>query len=105
MRNSRRPPLLSDKDIEEFNEDQHSECVDELGFSADEARHFASGHIEGMNEARSHYEAARAKDADLIQDLVDRLKTERLRYSDIVDMLNIDRGLAAANELGFKPTP
>jgi len=40
----------------------------------------------------------------LVQELTNRLHKERLKYSDIVDMLNIDHGLLSAKEQGFVPT-
>ena len=54
--------------------------------------------------ARDERTSENAKLRALVQELTNRLHTERLKYSDIVDMLNIDHGLLSAKEQGFVPT-
>ncbi len=71
LKHHRVDPLLSDELIEQFNEDQHEQCAFDWKMSEDASFHFTNGHLAGMREIIPHYEASRAKDAELIQRLVD----------------------------------
>lgn len=57
----------------------------------------------GYDHAREAYEAARAKDAELIQRLVDAIQGEAVRCGDGFCKLSTE-ALAAAEAAGFKPT-
>lgn len=98
---ARREPLLGDELIEAFNEDQHEQCAFDWKMSEDASFHFTNGHLAGMREIIPHYEAARAKDAELIQRLVDGLQQiadEGHWTPDMNELLN------AAAAAGFKPS-
>ena len=99
MSNTKREPLLSDKFMEnhadKWNEGvrgitiQHRTCL-----------------LQGADWAREHYEAARAKDAELIQQLVDALENLREIHQEWAGreaLTGMDE-LAAAEAAGFKPT-
>jgi hypothetical protein len=70
--------------------------------------------MEGLEHVRDIYEAARAKDAELIQRLVDaimdnaryRLLTEGEEGDTVSDFMNmtLNEALAAADAHGFKPS-
>jgi hypothetical protein len=79
MSNTPRPPLLSDEAI--LNPD----LIIPLG----------------TKMVRDIYEAARAKDAELIQQLVDGLHFERMS---LVSCMESQKALDAAAAAGFKPT-
>ena len=79
MSNTPRPPLLSDEDIND------PKLVIPLG----------------AKMIRDIYEAARAKDAELIQQLVDGLHFERMS---LVSCMESQKALDAAAAAGFKPT-
>lgn len=79
MSNTTRPPLLSDEDIND------PKLVIPLG----------------AKMIRDIYEAARAKDAELIQQLVDGLHFERMS---LVSCMESQKALDAAAAAGFKPT-
>jgi hypothetical protein len=50
-------------------------------------------------------EADRAKTREVVQVLCDALQREQMKYSDIVDMLNIDRALEVAkSQLNIEPS-
>ena len=107
MSNTKREPLLSDEFMEnhadKWNEGvrgitiQHRTCL-----------------LQGADWAREHYEAARAKDAELIQQLVDALEwvaaydngcplpTWEKGYNNAWSIANTAR--AAAEAAGFKPS-
>lgn len=99
MSNTKREPLLSDDAIETYA-DNWNEGV----------RGITIAHrvilVEGMDRARTIYEAARAKDAELIQMLVDGLhKVATLADVDTDDRSTIARDpLYAAEVAGFKPS-
>jgi hypothetical protein len=86
MSNTKREPLLSDDDIRDFCDDEAED------FGIGDGPEFAA--MQSIaKDVRLHYEAARAKDAELIQQLVD----------DIARCYCIDkRSLAAAKAAGFK---
>ena len=77
----KRPPLLSDDALVELT-------VKEDGRRPSE-------------QVRDFYEAARAKDAELIQQLVDGLHFERMS---LVSCMESQKALDAAAAAGFKPT-
>ena len=79
MSNTPRPPLLSDEDIND------PKLVIPLG----------------AKMIRDIYEAARAKDAELIQMLVDGLHFERMS---LVACMESQKALDAAAAAGFKPS-
>jgi hypothetical protein len=81
MSNTKRDPLLSDKDIND------PKLVIPLG----------------AKMIRDIYEAARAKDAELIQQLVDALANLRHIYEFREPLTGMDE-LEAAAAAGFKPT-
>lgn len=62
--------------------------------------------MEGLEHVRDTYEAARAKDAELIQMAVDAMKTvcDYARIYDEHPFVDGDKFLAAADAHGFKPT-
>ena len=65
-----------------------------------------SNDMEGLEHVRDTYEAARAKDAELIQDLLDSLALLREVYQSATGYPSPVGGsaLAAADAHGFKPT-
>jgi len=72
--NTKREPLLSDERIVTNSHGDWSELFANDGdTSIDWADGFKLGHRKGQRVARVIYEAARAKDAELIQRLVDAL--------------------------------
>lgn len=79
MSTTPRPPLLSDEDIND------PKLVIPLG----------------AKMIRDIYEAARAKDAELIQRLVDGLHFERMS---LVSCMESQKALDAAAAAGFKPS-
>lgn len=86
---TKREPLLSDKLIE------HSvSTLPDNGY----IRRIAK---ECFEDARSIYEAARAKDAELIQMLVNALEFERMS---LVSCMESKKALDAAAAAGFKPS-
>jgi hypothetical protein len=99
MSNTKREPLLSDEFMEnhadKWNEGvrgitiQHRACL-----------------LLGADWAREHYEAARAKDAELIQMLVDDLRTLRIEFGNRVGQTTEVgvASLSAAEHAGFKPS-
>ena len=103
MSNTKREPLLSDELIELFNERQHIKCVGKWDMTEDASFHFTNGHLAGIKEMHIIYEAALAKDAELIQQLFDALYAEQfvpsLGPSPLTKPAN-----AAAAAAGFKPT-
>jgi|LakMenEpi03Aug12_release.lakeMendotaPanAssembly.Ray.scaffolds.fasta_scaffold813798_3 hypothetical protein len=93
MNNTKRESILSEDQIELLNERQYTKCVDEWNMTEDASFHFTNGHLAGMREMGLIYEDARAKDAELIQKLVDDLGRAHC----------IDKpSLAAAADAGFK---
>jgi hypothetical protein len=94
MRNTKRNPLLSDDAISE---------AFLYGPFVPDALH---GYRSGANYARDIYEAARAKDAELIQQLVDALANLRDIHEFRVGrepLTGMDE-LEAAAAAGFKPS-
>ena len=103
---ARREPLLGDELIEAFNEDQYEQCASDWKMCEDASFHFTNGHLAGMREIIPHYEAARAKDAELIQRLVDGLKhaqrfAEEYGYG---PLQTVEWDLEAAAAACFKPS-
>ena len=93
------PPLLSDDDALTMARKEASNW--RVGNQSDAV----AGAEETILAVRKIYEADRAKTREVVQRLVDALQRERLKYSDIVDMLNIDRALALAkSQLNIEPT-
>ncbi len=94
MSNTKREPLLSDQSIRE---------TFMYGSLILDAEH---GFMSGANYARHEYEDARAKDAELIQQLVDGLhNVATLADVDTDERSTIARDpLAAAEAAGFKPS-
>ena len=101
MSNTKREPLLSDKDITTAAAIQGdaSMAINDNDFAAGER---ARGYTSGAVDAKDIYEADRAKDAELIQQLVDAL--------DAIEAINRTQedqqqfALACASHAGFKPT-
>lgn len=90
MSTTPRPPLLSDEEI-----------IDETWVPDMSSWEPAGAYEAGMHWARRYYEAARAKDAELIQQLVDGLQQiadEGHWTPDMHELLN------AAAAAGFKPS-
>lgn len=99
MSNTKREPLLSNEFMknhaDKWNEGvrgitiQHTACL-----------------LQGADWAREHYEAARDKDAELIQQLVDALRNLRDIHEFRVgrEPLTGTDELAAAEAAGFKPS-
>ena len=85
---NKREPLLSDQSIRE---------TFMYGSLILDAEH---GFMSGANYARHEYEDARAKDAELIQQLVDAL--HRFDPSGLFETSEVP--LAAAKAAGFKPS-
>ena len=81
MSNTPRPPLLSD------------DALVELTYVKEDGRR-------PSEQVRDFYESARAKDAELIQQLVDGLHFERMS---LVSCMESQKALDAA-AAGFKPT-
>jgi hypothetical protein len=93
MSNTKREPLLSDDAISE---------AFLYGPLVVDALH---GYLSGANYARDIYEADRAKDAELIQRLVDALENLREIHQEWAGreaLTGMDE-LAAAKAAGFKP--
>ena len=82
MSTTPRPPLLSD------------DALLELTYVKEDGRR-------PSEQVRDYYEAARAKDAELIQQLVDGLHFERMS---LVACMESQKALDAAAAAGFKPT-
>jgi hypothetical protein len=99
MSNTKREPLLSDEFME-----NHADKWNE-GVRGITTQHRACL-LQGADWAREHYEAARTKDADLIQQLVDGLhNVATLADVDTDERSTIARNpLAAAEAAGFKPS-
>jgi hypothetical protein len=94
MSNTKREPLLSDQSIRE---------TFMYGSLILDAEH---GFMSGANYARHEYEDARAKDAELIQRLVDALNVAcnyAVCYEDAEFVKGAD-ALSAAEAAGFKPS-
>lgn len=99
MSNTKRDPLLSDDDIRDFCDDEAED------FGIGDGPEFAA--MQSIaKDVRLHYEAARAKDAELIQQLVDGLhNVATLADVDTDERSTIARNpLAAAEAAGFKPS-
>lgn len=84
---TKREPLLGD------------EQISDLAFK-NEGRAAATRYAMGA-EVRDFYEAARAKDAELIQMLVNALEFERMS---LVSCMESKKALDAAAAAGFKPS-
>ena len=93
MSNTKREPLLSDEFMEN-HADKWNEGV--RGITIKDRACL----LIGADWAREHYEAARAKDAELIQQLVDAL--HRFDPSGLFETSEVP--LAAAKAAGFKPS-
>jgi hypothetical protein len=124
MSNTKREPLLNDGLIELFNDRKYIECEEKWPHDEAASFHFTDGHLAGMDEVRFIYEAARAKDAELIQDAVDEfhqllmMRQDELRAfkpappPHIMEMLLTQSATAKfyidfldrAASAGFKPT-
>jgi len=100
MSNTKREPLLSEDQIELLNEKQYNKCFEECDLTEDVSFHFTNGHLAGMREMDLIYEAARAKDAELIQQLVNALHS--FDPSGLFETSKVP--LAAAKAAGFKPS-
>ena len=92
---TKRELLLSDQAI-----DQH-EMVKKLS-NSDGASAEAIAFMVGMRKARELYEQARAKDAELIQRLVNGLEHAQILRDK--RLYSIDKDLKYAAAAGFKPT-
>lgn len=106
MSNTKREPMLSEDQIELLNEKQYNKCFEEWDLTEDVSFHFTNGHLAGMREMELIYEAARAKDAELIQMLVDDLRLLRIEFGNRVGQTT-EIGIAslsAAEADGFKPS-
>lgn len=82
MSTTPRPPLLRDSDLA-------------VGMKTGVNRRMT------LSEVRDYYEAERAKDAELIQQLVDGLHFERMS---LVSCMESQKALDAAAAAGFKPS-
>jgi len=74
--------------------------------SENEADIWSRGVASGIMQSRQRYEAARAKDAELIQQLVDDLRLLRIEFGNSVGQTT-EIGIAslsAAEAAGFKPS-
>lgn len=80
---------------------------DPLGSGSDWMEYYKA-HAGGSFDARTFYEAARAKDAELIQQLVNALKVERDDWHRLHDgnceTRRADDALDAAKAAGFTPS-
>jgi hypothetical protein len=99
MSNTKREPLLSDDDIHDFCDDEAED------FGIGDGPEFAA--MQSIaKDVRLHYEAARAKDAELIQMLVDDLRILRIEFGNSVGQTT-EIGIAslsAAEADGFNPS-
>ena len=92
MSNTKREPLLSDEEIERYS------MMYTIPSRYETAR--------ALKYAKGIYEAARAKDAELIQQLVDDLRILRIEFGNRVGQttqIGI-ASLSAAEAAGFKPS-
>lgn len=94
----KREPLLSDEAIVQIG------CGilhrDDVKKSRN-LQHLFNAKYLGALQVRNYYEAARAKDAELIQRLVDALWTVHTGHTDYLD---VQDAIDAAKAAGFKPS-
>jgi hypothetical protein len=95
MSNTKREPLLSDEFMEN-HADKWNEGV--RGITIKDRACL----LIGADWAREHYEAARAKDAELIQQLVDAVDVLDA-YTSSLDKIK-EKAMEAAKDAGFKPS-
>lgn len=98
MSTPQRPPLLSDDEMQGVA----------LGYYTKEhvkkyrsAKEMYNASYVAVHKIRDIYEAERAKDAELIQQLVDGLHFERMS---LVSCMESQKALDAAAAAGFKPS-
>jgi hypothetical protein len=98
MSNTKREPVLSNADLNEKFRVKHNEEYD--GYAHGTAGFNTAAYV------RDIYEAARAKDAELIQMLVDDLRLLRIEFGNRVGQTT-EIGIASlsdAEDAGFKPS-
>lgn len=91
MSNTKRQPLLSDDMLKD----------------AEEVVEVSSVPVDKLYKFREIYEAARAKDAELIQQLVNALQNAHDRHNGVGGTMYISeehKALSAAKAAGFKPS-
>ena len=94
MSNTKREPLLSDDELREMRDNTSTIST-----------YPVHAWLDGAMDIRDHYEAARAKDAELIQMLVDDLRLLRIEFGNRVGQTT-EIGIAslsAAEAAEFKP--